>query len=142
VYASCEGEGVKKGDAVKIEKIDKRDGALRISDERIRQIEKEGWSAEHDDAHEDFELAWAAVCYAAPDLVFLQDRELANVIYLRDPWPFETKWDKRQYDGNVVLGNWKQDTAKRIRQLEMAGAFIAAEIDRLLRAYPPAEEER
>ena len=118
---------------------DERDGAQRIADERKRQVEKEGWTAEHDQEHEFSELAWAAVCYAAPDLVFRQD-DRANAIYFRDPWPFHAKWDKRPRDGNVVLSNLEQNTLRRVRQLEMAGALIAAEIDRLLLAYPPAKE--
>jgi len=120
-------------------KIDERDGVQRISDERKRQIEKEGWVYEHDDEHEESELAWAAVCYAAPDLVF-RLAEGPNEHLFRDPWPFESRWDKRQHDGNVVLANWKQNTAQRVRMLEMAVALIAAEIDRHLRAYPPVRE--
>lgn len=86
-------------------------GSERIAKERKRQIEVEGWNSEHDGNHGD-DLAWAAVCYAAPGPVF----ESQGV----DPWPWESGWDKRK----------KHD---RIRQLEIAGALIAAEIDRLLR---------
>ena len=111
------------------------DGIERIAVERKRQVEKEGWTAQHDDDHECSELAWAAVCYAAPDLVFRKD-DRANLIIYRDPWPFEPPYDKRDYDGNIVLANWKLDTSRRIRQLEMAGALVAAEIDRLLRSVP------
>ena len=32
--------------------------------ERVRQVEQEGWTAEHDDAHDLAELAEAAACYA------------------------------------------------------------------------------
>ena len=39
---------------------DIRTGIQRISDERTRQIAKEGWTSEHDDQHEHNELAWAA----------------------------------------------------------------------------------
>jgi hypothetical protein len=120
-------------------KTDTRNGITRIADERNRQIHKEGWTPEHDDEHDYSELAWAATCYAAPDLVFRFDSR-ANEMRFRDPWPFEPRWDKRQHTGNVILGNWKQNTAQRVRQLEMAGALIAAEIDRLLRVYPPAKE--
>lgn len=89
-------------------------GIARISAERARQIGGEGWSAAHDDEHAEGEMAWAAVCYAAPGKVY----RVASGPY--DPWPWERHWDKRT----------KHD---RIRQLTIAGALIAAEIDRLLR---------
>jgi hypothetical protein len=41
-------------------------GVELIAQERERQVTEEGWSAEHDDGHVRAELAWAAVCYAAP----------------------------------------------------------------------------
>lgn len=47
---------------------DKTTGAERISRERQRQIEVEGWTAEHDNAHPNGELAKAAACYANPSL--------------------------------------------------------------------------
>ena len=42
-------------------------GAAMIARERYRQMDEEGWSQNHDDLHNDESLAWAAVCYAAPD---------------------------------------------------------------------------
>lgn len=45
----------------------KRDGATRIADERKRQVEKEGWTPNHDDEHEENELAFAALCAAEID---------------------------------------------------------------------------
>lgn len=109
------------------------DGVKRIAQERKRQIEAEGWTAEHDAGHVDGELAWAAVCYAAPDLVYVKD-ERANTVMFVDPWPeeWEPKWDKRPAIGNKVLPNKAMNKSKRIRLLEKAGALIAAEIDRLL----------
>ena len=97
-------------------------GADRIIQERIRQINKEEWSAGHDDEYEEDELSWAAVCYAAPSQVF---RYYENE--LDDPWPWVANWDKR-------------DKHDRIRQLEIAGALIAAEIDRLLRKKTEQQE--
>ena len=44
-----------------------------IAAERKRQIEGEGYDAAHDDAQEDGQIAMAAVCYIAPDLVYLKD---------------------------------------------------------------------
>lgn len=110
------------------------EGAKRIAAERLRQIEREGWTPEHDDEHDDGSLAWAAVCYAAPRKVYVPDPE-ANGFFFHDPWPESwcKQWDKRRHDGNVVLDNEKSGRASRIRQIEKAGALIAAEIDRLLR---------
>lgn len=87
------------------------DGVERIAAERRRQIETEGWTPEHDDRHEHGELAIAAACYA-----------LHGIYPSSLPvWPWAKKWDKRSKHG-------------RVRRLEIAGALIAAEIDRLERA--------
>lgn len=102
-------------------------GIERIAEERQRQIEKEGWTPEHDDDHELGELALAAACYAAQDehllvsgrRLVLEERFDKSVEYT-DPWPWDEESDKRG----------KHD---RIRQLEIAGALIAAEIDRIQR---------
>ncbi len=90
-----------------------------IAAERRRQVEAEGWTPEHDDEHRRDELAWAAVCYAAPSLVFSQGR---------DPWPWAREWDKRPH--RLPQGETLQT---RMRALEKAGALIAAELDRLQR---------
>lgn len=79
-------------------------GAKMIEVERQRQIDAEGWTAEHDDGHADNDLARAAAAYA------LDDERV---------WP---------WDGD---GSW--NPGSRLRQLVKAGAFIAAEIDRLQR---------
>lgn len=88
-------------------------GVELIRRERERQIEVEGWSANHDLQHDCGELAVAAACYAV-------DHTDAKVTYPRDDpegsgWPWGEEW-------------WKpKDT---IRNLVRAGALIAAEIDR------------
>src|SRR5271154_4873115 len=108
-------------------KNDKRDGATRIVDERRRQVEKEGWTPDHDDEHEECELALAAVAYAAPEPVFVHRSDGKYDHRFVDAWPEEwaNQWDKRSL---------RQPTdAQRIRMLEKAGALCAAEIDRLLR---------
>lgn len=83
-------------------------GVELIAIERKRQIDEEHWSPEHDDDHDYNELARAAACYA-----------IGN----DENWP----WDEEC---------WKPSPDNRIRELEKAGALIAAEIDRLLRAEP------
>jgi hypothetical protein len=119
-------------------------GADRIAKERQRQITAEGWTAEHDDEHRDGELAAAAACYAIPDLLF-RKKEYANEIHFVDPWPWNTKWDKRPHpnSGNVVAPNsaFYVGIDERLRQLEKAGALIAAEIDRLERVKASRREE-
>ena len=42
-------------------------GIELIAEERQRQIDEEGWTAEHDDEHEGGELADAAAAYALGD---------------------------------------------------------------------------
>ena len=108
------------------------EGSKRILLERRRQIQQEGWSTDIDDTHKGGELAWAAVCYAAPERVYTLDQGTTPrdaKISFRDPWPskFEPSIDKRP--------SYKRTPSnkQRIRALEKAGALIAAEIDRLLR---------
>ena len=107
-------------------------GVLRIGAERQRQIDEEGWTADHDDEHDEGEMVWAAVCYAAPRAVyrcsgFEEDPHSrgGNQIRFCDPWPWSRGWDKRTKHA--------PNRTQRIRELEKAGALIAAEIDRLLR---------
>jgi len=109
-----------------------------IESERLRQIEDEGYDAEHDDEHGDGELAMAAACYAAPRPIFrlgISDRFAGGgrgngrrntglepeTVHFTDFWPFDTKWDKRHLHS-------------RERQLVIAGAFLLAELERLERA--------
>ena len=98
-------------------------GVELIAAERQRQIEKEGWTPEHDAQHWDSELAFAACYYAMPYLIV---RHCGDNLCPIHPNVFfkETGWDKR----------WaKRDGKGRIRRLQVAGALIAAEIDRLQR---------
>lgn len=89
-------------------------GVERIAAERQRQIEVEGWTPEHDDEHNNRELAKAAACYAVGTDRFKSiGGEVVAV------WPWEDRW-------------WKPSDDP-IRNLEKAGALIAAEIDRLQR---------
>ncbi|NIR76755.1 MAG: hypothetical protein GWN53_17140 [Gammaproteobacteria bacterium] len=96
-------------------------GAERIAAERRRQMEEEGWDSDHDDSHHGGELALAAAAYAAAPQRLYQKVERRDVVSFRDAWPWEPGWDKRDKHGEI-------------RRLEIAGALIAAEIDRLLRA--------
>lgn len=112
-----------------------RTGAQRIADERARHVAL-GWTRDHDAEHESGELAMAAACYAAAAAsarLYEQHTYAASVVY-SDPWPFED-CDARPYDGNVLRDATHNEA---IRLLEKAGAFIAAEIDRLLHAKGPS----
>jgi hypothetical protein len=105
-------------------------GVERIAAERQRQIKEEGFDPEHDSQHTDSELAWAACYYAMPCMIVRKDmlagedppREL-RIAIMPDYFLDETGWDK-EYD--------RRGGKTRIRQLEIAGALIAEEIDRLL----------
>lgn len=117
------------------------DGVKLIAAERDRQISEEGWTAEHDDEHVDGSMALAAACYAAPQPLFLQDRRYVNRVVYEDAWPWEGKWDKRfsygtcrDNPGNVLPDPDSYSAEERVDLLVKAGALIAAELDRLLRA--------
>lgn len=116
-------------------------GIELIGEERQRQIEVEGWNNLHDKDHENGELIGAAGCYVSSALNkqgyktrmqihlpaengFLSgntgdrgDRQLRKAGWY-DAWPWDDKWDKRN----------KHDYQ---RSLVIAGALIAAELDRL-----------
>lgn len=114
------------------------DGIELIAAERHRQIAIEGWTTEHDDTHNGNQLAMAAACYASPVPLNAEIEVPCGCRESMCPhsafgkhmwvpaWPFDVSWDKRR----------KRD---RIRQLAIAGALIAAEIDRLQRAERKAE---
>ncbi len=86
-------------------------GLDMIRKERENQIVFEGFSAEHDDKNVNEELAQAAAYYALPE-----GREPAPFF----PETWDPKWNKK-------------GKHSRIRQLAIAGALCAAEIDRLRR---------
>ncbi|PKH44529.1 hypothetical protein KKB3_01695 [Dehalococcoides mccartyi] len=117
-------------------------GIELITAERKRQIEVKGFDAKHDDGYYNAsgELAFAAICYASPEPVYLLDSS-RNSFEFFDPFPLEwdEKCDKRARVNGGYLGklipNGKQSTSQRIRNLVKAGALIAAEIDRLQRCY-------
>lgn len=115
-------------------------GVLEIEEERKRQVEVEKWDYKHDEDYKNGELIGAAACYTANALeksghkaraqIYLEaesgflsgntgdrgDRQLRKAGW-QDAWPWDEKWDKRE----------RHD--KR-RSLVIAGALIAAELDR------------
>lgn len=86
-------------------------GAELITAERQRQVDVEGWDANHDRHHTENELVDAAVSYLFADAYKDGEKPL--------DWPWEMKW-------------WKPSPNDRVRELVKAGALIAAEIDRQL----------
>lgn len=110
-------------------------GIERIAEERARQVAKEGYLAKHDEQHDDCELVRAAICYAAPERVYVR-RTYTMGEHFVDPWPFSVMDDKRPCCG----GNLRKPTREEyIRLLEKAGALIAAQIDLLLRGDKQCE---
>lgn len=97
-------------------------GIELVAEERVRQIDTERWSQEHDAAYRSGELIDAGVSYAMA--AAKQARGEVSLAYLRSlepagavPWPWEANW-------------WKP-SSDRVRNLVKAGALIAAEIDRI-----------
>lgn len=95
-------------------------GIQLITEERSRQITKEGWTSDHDDTHTGGEMAIAAACYALEDVVDFKipinlqcSQKITHWL-----WTWSSCW-------------WKPKD--RICNLVRAGALIAAEIDRLQR---------
>lgn len=92
-------------------------GTRLIRDERLRQISIEGWTPEHDDQHTEGELRDAAIAFLmSADPV--ADEEFGADIY-PDTW--DAEWFTKHRDDDAI------------RKLVIAGALVAAEIDRLLR---------
>jgi hypothetical protein len=116
----------------------KPSGSDLIAEERQRQMDSEGWTAEHDDQWVRGELLNAAICYADYALGRVAD----NPKYIPLGWPWDSKWWKPTTEwktpetpiNEVVQSGalWKKP-ATSIRDLMKAGALIAAEIDRLQR---------
>lgn len=92
---------------------------VEIESERVRQVEEEGWTPEHDDAHDGGELAHAAGCYA------LFSGSHADAGYPPKYWPWDDGW-------------WKPSEYRR--DLIKAAALLVAEIERLDRAARPARQ--
>lgn len=84
-------------------------GIEAIREERSRQVSDEGWTLEHDDAHDTGELIAAALCY-------IRHGNVRKPAATPSDWPWHRSW-------------WKP--RDRRSNLVRAGALIAAEIDRL-----------
>ncbi|MFU5001891.1 hypothetical protein [Pseudomonas paraeruginosa] len=87
---------------------------LDVQAERKRQVEVEGWTPEHDDAHSHGQMARAAACYALAGSSAPNDGTAALLVSLA--WPWDEQW-------------WKPSTARR--DMVKACALGLAEIERL-----------
>ncbi|XZE37043.1 hypothetical protein SH501x_002639 [Pirellulaceae bacterium SH501] len=91
-------------------------GLERIALEFGRQKNLADRNIEQDDDMDNGELAMAAMVYATPP-----DRRLFDTFGIPQDWPWS-------------LDQWAPSPNDRIEELSKAGALIAAEIDRILRA--------
>lgn len=113
--------------------------AIDVIAERERQIECEGWTPEHDDAHSDGSIAAAAASYAYVSTLTGERRgsvsrpnSHVNNRVLRELWKWSSTW-------------WKPKNPRA--DLVRAGALILAEIERLDRknaapSFPPETTDR
>lgn len=95
-------------------------GWQAIATERNRQLDIEGFDAQHDANMQRGELLDAAMCYAAYAALQVHHGDDFYTPTIPPDWP----WDE---------ADWKPDDDV-MRNLAKAGALIAAEIDRLHRA--------
>lgn len=93
-------------------------GVELIANERRRQVKEEKYGKVHDDKHTDQSIAMAAAHYASPGEALMIDHTGAYVEMWPDNWDIEYN---------------KKDKHGRKKQLVIAGALIAAELDRLIR---------
>lgn len=103
-------------------------GIGRLITERLRQINEEHRSLEWDQQYTAGELGDAAACYAmTEEMRAFNPSSRTHWSIQGCVWPWDNEW-------------WKPAPDNRSRELEKAGALIAAEIDRLagkLTAKPP-----
>lgn len=118
------------GDALVTREI-ATDGVTRIALERARQIAQEGIALDSDLAYAAEELAAAAACYALPHSD--ARRQACRLESDGTPigWPFPAHWWKPAR-ATGPDGTGHPPRTDRIRELEKAGALIAAQIDQLL----------
>lgn len=102
-------------------RTDGRDGvmivpqaALDVFEERRRQVYEEVWTPEHDDRHDQGEMAKAGACYAIMGYGFSPYGSM-----VRRLWPWSEEWLK---------------LASPRRMLVKAAALLIAEIERIDRA--------
>ncbi|HEV7913019.1 MAG TPA: hypothetical protein VGP22_04585 [Albitalea sp.] len=98
----------------------------RVLAERRRQVDVEGFDAEHDDCHDAGDLALAAAAYAHHGGLEISPAN-DGLSHAPDTWPWDEEW-------------WKPKGAKR--DLERAAALLIAELERMGRAEVAARAAR
>lgn len=88
-----------------------------VISERSRQIQREGYTPDHDDEHSDGAIAKAAACYAVGYRGLLEGVTSAMI------WP----------------RGWEFKSDNRRRELVKAGALVIAEIERIDRLTQPSQ---
>jgi len=96
-------------------------GAAKGCAERLRQIQVEGWTPEHDDLSTDGSLSLASAMY-----IMSEEQRLEELSKTNDPMVPPTGWP-------WLVEYWKPTPDNRIRELEKGIALGMAEIDRLER---------
>jgi len=101
-------------DDFSITKMGQSKAVTDVLAERVRQVEKEGFTPAHDDQYQEYELAFAAGCYAMG-------------VRLHGAWPWSSSW-------------WKPSS--RRRNLIKAAALLLAEIERVDRGEERIRENK
>lgn len=115
--------------------------AIDVLLERLRQVEKEGWTPEHDDEHDSGELAAAGAAYAlhaADHLHAHSQGDGGNEAPIFWPWQ-DGVCGRGEGPEKTEPAWWKPGTPRR--DLVKAGALILAEIERLDRASKSSQQE-
>lgn len=103
------------------------EGICRIARERLRQIKVEGYAVAEDYKYLGRELARAATCYvsfASASVARREEIRAETALGIHPAgWPWELQYWKPGPDNTAT---------SRLRELEKAGALIAAQIDVLM----------
>lgn len=101
-------------------------GIELIAAERERQITAEGWTPDHDDKHDCFEITDAAMCYLSVAGPVSAGAKIGDIKpYNLDFTTGEPQWPWEEE-------SWKP-SQNPIHNLVKAGALIVAEIERIQR---------
>ena len=109
-------------------------GIELITEERKEQIGEHGFTVEHDKDHNDSSLSWNAAVLASPIILF-HKQDFANTVSfgkaeVDKDWKLPSP-NYKPHRSNVITNNEDLPKKERVKQLKVAGALIAAEIDRI-----------
>ena len=88
-------------------------GLEQISEERVKQITKYGYTSYHDNGYKNKELLYAALAYLK---LAIGEEDTLTESWAMEDWPWDIKYFKDE---------------GYVENLKKVGAFIAAELDRL-----------